>query len=404
MINASTIFLTGSILFSALICTILIGRKSELIFVNRLLAGAFLGYIWYAFMILLGITDWIKKVPFLFGSGIPLYYTAAVFSYLYVRATINQQRNFLKYDWLHFLPSILSFIAVMPFYISDNKTKLNFIDLVYRSDRAFVYSKVGFLPNNWNFYLRPLQGLIYTTLEWLQIFSFIKQAPISKMAKRWILIFTILQTVTYLNLSIATLNGVKNVTSYRSNFNMIPTAFIIGAIVFFVLSTYLFFYPEILYGKSSSEKIPILYTLAKPAIVPQDEQDNNLVGYKNNKENVLSESLVLAYAGIIENHMATTSFYRRRYLTQKDLSEEINISPRNISYVLNQHFNKRFTEYINDYRINYLKTRIDNNDWKNLTLEGLANEAGFSSRNTFSLAFKKNLGITPSEYIDIIKS
>ena len=37
-------------------------------------------------------------------------------------------------------------------------------------------------------------------------------------------------------------------------------------------------------------------------------------------------------------------------------------------------------------------------DYKNYSLEGIAQESGFKSKSTFNTLFKKMNGITPSEY------
>ena len=43
-------------------------------------------------------------------------------------------------------------------------------------------------------------------------------------------------------------------------------------------------------------------------------------------------------------------------------------------------------------------------EWRQLTLEGLALEAGFSNRTTFFRAFTKLTGCTPSEYMAQVAS
>jgi len=47
---------------------------------------------------------------------------------------------------------------------------------------------------------------------------------------------------------------------------------------------------------------------------------------------------------------------------------------------------------------------IINGEWKQKTLEAIASEAGFNNRNTFTAAFKKETGKSPSEYLKEVKS
>jgi len=44
-----------------------------------------------------------------------------------------------------------------------------------------------------------------------------------------------------------------------------------------------------------------------------------------------------------------------------------------------------------------------NGEWKYKTLEAIASEAGFNNRNTFTAAFKKETGQSPSEFLKRIK-
>ena len=44
-----------------------------------------------------------------------------------------------------------------------------------------------------------------------------------------------------------------------------------------------------------------------------------------------------------------------------------------------------------------------NGEWKYKTLEAIASEAGFNNRNTFTAAFKKEAGESPSEFLKRIK-
>ena len=80
------------------------------------------------------------------------------------------------------------------------------------------------------------------------------------------------------------------------------------------------------------------------------------------------------------------------------LAAELDIPPHQISTFLNQHMNTSFSEFLNKYRIEYAIERIKNGDARRLTLEALASECGFNNRNSFTTAFKRITGVTPSEF------
>ena len=58
-----------------------------------------------------------------------------------------------------------------------------------------------------------------------------------------------------------------------------------------------------------------------------------------------------------------------------------------------------FNDVINLHRIKYIEDGLANNKWESLTLEAIAEKAGFNNRITFLTAFKKFTGATPTQYI-----
>jgi AraC-like DNA-binding protein len=92
------------------------------------------------------------------------------------------------------------------------------------------------------------------------------------------------------------------------------------------------------------------------------------------------------------------SFLKPRY-TIRDMSVEIDIPQHHLSYLLNRVYNLRFNDFINTLRVEYISRRVFMGDGlKQMTLEGLAKEAGFSNRTTFIRVVQKLTGQNPSDY------
>ena len=70
---------------------------------------------------------------------------------------------------------------------------------------------------------------------------------------------------------------------------------------------------------------------------------------------------------------------------------------------MNQYENKGFNEFVNTYRIEEVKKYLLQNDFSNLTISGMALEAGFNSQATFQRVFKKLEGMTPTEFLALYK-
>lgn len=70
-----------------------------------------------------------------------------------------------------------------------------------------------------------------------------------------------------------------------------------------------------------------------------------------------------------------------------------------VSQVINERYGANFNMLLNEYRIQEACKRINAPEkYGNYTIEAIANSVGFKSRTSFTQAFKKYTGLTPSEY------
>lgn len=138
--------------------------------------------------------------------------------------------------------------------------------------------------------------------------------------------------------------------------------------------------------KPSEEEVPV----AEESIPVAEEK------YKTNKVSVeeckrLTEKL--------EGVMRKEKPYTNPNLKIADLAATIGTSAHTLSYLFNQHLNRNYYDYINDYRIEEFKQLVNKDEYARYTLNALAELCGFSSRASFFRYFKKATNITPNEYI-----
>ncbi|WP_307532146.1 helix-turn-helix domain-containing protein [Pedobacter sp. W3I1] len=101
----------------------------------------------------------------------------------------------------------------------------------------------------------------------------------------------------------------------------------------------------------------------------------------------------------LELYVNKHQLFRQKDIRLHSLAQKIGLSSHELSVVLNSYFNKSFIDYINQYRVNWIKDSIRNPEiMQNFTLEALAYSAGFSSRSAFYNSFKKLVGMSPVEY------
>ena len=88
--------------------------------------------------------------------------------------------------------------------------------------------------------------------------------------------------------------------------------------------------------------------------------------------------------------------YLEPTITLNDLTRSVGVNSTVLSYAINKGFDKNFNDFINEYRINEVKSKLRETDDE--TLLGIAYDSGFNSKATFNRAFKKFTGVTPKEY------
>jgi YesN/AraC family two-component response regulator len=109
------------------------------------------------------------------------------------------------------------------------------------------------------------------------------------------------------------------------------------------------------------------------------------------------------YKSIIESHFNTNLPFLNPNFNLNNLSKEIGLPKHIISSFINQEYRIGFRKLINQKRVDYLIENFKKPEWKNLTLEAIANESGFKNRSTFIINFKEVTGKNPFEYFKNIK-
>jgi len=91
--------------------------------------------------------------------------------------------------------------------------------------------------------------------------------------------------------------------------------------------------------------------------------------------------------------------YLNPNLTLKLLAELVEIHPNQVSWLINKTIEKNFNEFINHYRVEHFKVLAMDSANQHISLIGLAYESGFNSKTVFNTFFKKEVGLTPSQFL-----
>ena len=100
--------------------------------------------------------------------------------------------------------------------------------------------------------------------------------------------------------------------------------------------------------------------------------------------------------------------YKHFFLAQNflatQLATKLNITPRNLSFLLKKYYNQDFNNYMNDLRIDYFTQLLkDNPQYRKYKIAALAEMCGYNSYNQFAVNFKAKTKISPSQYISYLE-
>jgi len=105
----------------------------------------------------------------------------------------------------------------------------------------------------------------------------------------------------------------------------------------------------------------------------------------------------------IEYELNHNKIYKKD-INLKDLASLLNTNTTYLSDIINSCYNKTFSEYINNFRIQEVIKMMKKEEYQKYTLSAIGEMAGFSSEKTFSRVFKRVTGLSPSFYRKNIKN
>ncbi|WCT13040.1 helix-turn-helix domain-containing protein [Mucilaginibacter jinjuensis] len=101
----------------------------------------------------------------------------------------------------------------------------------------------------------------------------------------------------------------------------------------------------------------------------------------------------------LEHLMVHDKLYLDSELNLPQLAQSMEVSVHDLSYLLNDSVGMNFFQFINAYRVKEAKLLMLSDQHKHLNILGIAYSAGFSSKTTFNTAFKKQTGLSPSQFM-----
>lgn len=111
----------------------------------------------------------------------------------------------------------------------------------------------------------------------------------------------------------------------------------------------------------------------------------------------LSEREIQEWGERLHHLMSIEKIYQDSEMDLNRLAASMGVQPWRLSIFLNSQLGQSFWDLVTSYRVNEVARRLREED-RSITVLRIAYEAGFDSKSAFNRAFRKVMGMTPSEY------
>ena len=215
-----------------------------------------------------------------------------------------------------------------------------------------------------------------------------------RVTRRWLVILisnVLIMTLNFLYLTIVFADTSASETITNTNNLYYATGFL-----FCLMALGLLFFPQVLYGMPRYKENEELLENEE-----NDGQKNINYSKENSQKNntVTDNEPFLELANRIEEYVAREKPYTNPDFSIEDLAKGLLVPLNHVSYCLSNVMNTKFTSYRMQLRIEFAKELLKSGKNQEFTIEGIAKQAGFSTRSNFYSAFKAETGYTPTEYM-----
>ena len=303
------------------------------------------------------------KYPNLFEMIGLIRFLTAPLLYISILYFTSLHKKFEKKNLGHFLPFLIFLLFRFPFFITGKN-----IEFSYAVGRVVFFILQTALP---------LQALIYWYLSFRKLQKHMKRirqfsSSIEEINLSWLkyfLLVLMLIVMAWFNLIFCDL---KNVTQL--------TPFLYLLCIFFL--AYFSLQQKEVFDFSKSE-------LNELSAIKTDKKENP----KRVSENRLNE-----LDKKLQELINLDKVYLENDLSLPKLAKKLNASCNETSFVINELYRDNFYSFINKYRIEEAKTLLLSEKYNQLNILGIAYESGFNSKTTFNTTFKKQTGVSPTEF------
>lgn len=153
--------------------------------------------------------------------------------------------------------------------------------------------------------------------------------------------------------------------------------------------------------ESADESYPIVSNSLNPLAINIDEWGKYILPVINDvKDTPIVDDKILKELTAHLNTFEKNHLFLNKDINLNDLANQWNTNRTYLSQFINSYKEKSFIDYLNSLRIAYFLDKVDTDKkWTKYKIQAIAELLGFSSARSFSSAFMKSTGMSPSFYL-----
>ncbi len=335
---------------------------------------------------------------------------------LYIDSIFSEKRK-STYYLLHFAPAIIVFILMLPYYLSS-------ADLKIRHPKMIDYFVLNMQMLNYFLMAQMVGYCVYLLLKikkekrvghiknWLYIIVGLFGVFIVSYISYYVMVrydwFTL--TTDYF-VSLGMCASIVTIIDFAYGTNKILEGYPLNESL--KLENIYFSYKEVSSDHISEKKKDetIIYNYQSSLNLDSTKDEVLIKPEKRGIQDPVLEIVSLKYknSGLtadagneltiaLNELMQKEKLYRESELKLETLASKLDVPKHYVSQIINQYYNVNYFEYINLLRIEEAKLLLVNVDKKSMNIIEIAYTVGYNTKNTFNNAFRRLVGVTPTEF------
>ena len=348
-----------------------------------------------------------QEFPHFFGASHPMPFLYGPLIYLYAVTAADRNRRLTWRDALHLVPFLATVVTGLPIYLMSGADK---IALYHRLQSGDVPPLIAIATP-----LKLVSGVIYATITLIFLRRHRERvkdsySSVERVNLRWLMwLGTAAAGIWALAVAVNVLESAGVARAERGDdFIALAMAVLVYCIGYMGLRQ-----PEVFRYETAEHRVPAeLRAVERPAPAAEPVEPEPTKPLPPPRLHMVDrEPVVPRYerSGLTDREAARLAEtlltvmdrdrpWRDSDLTLADLADRLSTTPHKLSEVLNSQVGQTFYDFVNGYRVREVQRRIAAGDAQRVTMLALALDAGFASKSTFNVVFKKHTSQTPSDY------